>query len=64
MDKIWKAAQKSRHQAFVSMDPEEASSFTNSCGLRGFTRDSVIGRRWYAARDAKEAARRMGDLGV
>jgi len=64
MDKIWKAAQKSRHQAFVSMDPEEASSYTNSCGLWGFTRDSVIGRRWSAVKDAKEAARRMGELGV
>lgn len=64
MDKIWKAAQHSRHQAFVSMDSEEASSHTNSCGLWGFTRDSVIGKRWYATKDAKEAARRMGDPGV
>jgi hypothetical protein len=64
MDKIWKAAQQSRHQAFVSMDPEEASSYTDSCGLWGFTRDSVIGKRWYAMRDPKEAASRMGDLAV
>lgn len=59
MDKIWKAAQQSRHQAFVSMDPEEALSFTNSCSLMGFSRDSVIGKRWYAMKNAKEAAKRM-----
>ena len=56
MDKIWKAAQKSRNQAFVSMDPEEASSFTNSCGLSGFSPESVIGRRWYALRDSRESS--------
>lgn len=28
MEQIWQAAQRSKHQAFVSMDPEEAKSFT------------------------------------
>ena len=46
------------------MDLEEAGSHTNSSGLRGFTCDSVIGRKWYAVRDAKEAARRVGELGI
>jgi hypothetical protein len=59
MDKIWKAAQESRHQAFVSMDPEEASSFTISGELWGFTRDSVLGRRWYAVRDARQEQNRL-----
>lgn len=55
MDEIWQAAQVSRHQAFVSTDPEEASSYTRSSTLGGFTRDSVLGRRWYAVEEAKKA---------
>jgi hypothetical protein len=62
MDKIWKAAQTSDHQAFVSMDPAEAAIRTHSSGWRGFTPDSVLARRWYATRDAK-AAKRMEELG-
>ena len=64
MDKIWKAAQTSDHQAFVSMDPEEVTIRTHSNGRRGFTADSVLARRWYERRDAKEAAKRMEELGV
>ena len=63
MDKIWKAAQTSDHQAFVSMDPEEATIRTRSSGRMGFTPDSVLARRWYATRDAK-AAKRMEELEV
>ncbi|KAH7310300.1 hypothetical protein BKA65DRAFT_165403 [Rhexocercosporidium sp. MPI-PUGE-AT-0058] len=53
MDQIWKVAQESRNQAFVSMDPGE-SFFTLSRRMGGFTRDSVLGKDWYAARDAKQ----------
>jgi len=53
MDKIWKAAQTSDYQAFVSMDPEEAAIRTHSSGWMGFAPDSVFARRWYATRDAK-----------
>ncbi|KAH9211549.1 hypothetical protein DL95DRAFT_510972 [Leptodontidium sp. 2 PMI_412] len=56
MDRIWEAAQKSRNRAFIGMDPEEAtSSITNSNVMRGFSRDSVLGKRWYAMKAASEA---------
>ncbi|KAK0122592.1 hypothetical protein ONS96_009633 [Cadophora gregata f. sp. sojae] len=51
MDQIWKAAQISRNQAFVSMKPEEALTWTGSSSMTGFTPDSVIGKRWYEIRD-------------
>jgi hypothetical protein len=63
MDKIWKAAQTSDYQAFVSMDLEEAAICTHSSGWMGFTPDSVLARRWYTTRDAK-VAKRMEELGV
>ncbi|KAH9213103.1 hypothetical protein DL95DRAFT_447254 [Leptodontidium sp. 2 PMI_412] len=54
MDKIWKMSQGSRNKAFISMDPEEAGmSITNSNLARGFTRESVLGRRWYAMKDLR-----------
>lgn len=56
MDEIWKAAQKSRHGAFVSMDPEEALNWKPTCSMSGFRRDTVIGKRWYAMRDARKEA--------
>lgn len=52
MDEIWKAAQESPHRAFISMDPEEALSRTGSCRMSGFTRDSILGARCYAVKDA------------
>ncbi|KAH6718402.1 hypothetical protein BKA61DRAFT_732685 [Leptodontidium sp. MPI-SDFR-AT-0119] len=56
IDRIWEAAQKSRNRAFIGMDPEEAtSSITNSNVMRGFSRDSVLGKRWYAMKAAREA---------
>lgn len=55
MDEIWQAAQSSRHQAFVSMNPTEYTWRTGSCSMRGFTRDSVLGSRWYELRDARQS---------
>jgi hypothetical protein len=45
MDRIWKVAQTSDHQTFVSMDSEEAAIRTHSSGWMGFTPDSVLARR-------------------
>lgn len=53
MDKIWRAAQQSPNEAFVSMDPGEAFT-TTSNSMQGFTRDSVLGRDWYAVRDSRQ----------
>lgn len=35
MDDIWRAAQVSKHKAFVSLDPELAQGWTNSTHLSG-----------------------------
>ena len=53
IDDIWQAAQISRFNAFVSMRPDEALSRSYSSALRGYTPDSVIGKRWYASRDKR-----------
>lgn len=44
MDEIWKAAQGSRHEAFVSMDPEEAKNWAQSGLISGYEPESVLGR--------------------
>ncbi|KAK0104337.1 hypothetical protein ONS96_005422 [Cadophora gregata f. sp. sojae] len=46
MDEIWEAAQRSRNQAFVSMEAGE-DHFTGSRRMAGFTRDSVLGKDFY-----------------
>ncbi|KAH7372121.1 hypothetical protein BKA64DRAFT_715129 [Cadophora sp. MPI-SDFR-AT-0126] len=53
MDEIWKAGQQSRHQAFVSMDIQEATSWTRSNYMRGFDDDSVLGRSQQAIRNSR-----------
>lgn len=53
MDEIWKAAQASFHQAFVSMDVEEATKWTRSNYMRGFDHDSVLGKSQQAIRAAR-----------
>lgn len=52
MEEIWEASQGSRNQAFVSMKPGE-DNFTGSRRMAGFTRDSVLGKDFYAMQDAK-----------
>ena len=58
MQGIWEASQRSRNQAFVSMKPGE-DHFTGSRRMAGFTRDSVLGKDFYAMQDAK---RNQGDM--
>lgn len=50
----WKAAQVSRQEAFVSMQLEEALSWTHSSSAVGFTPVSVIGEWWYAIKDKRQ----------
>ena len=56
IDEMWKAAQDTRNQAFVSMDPEEASIWTKSNWMSGYYRESVLGRRWYPMKEARDLA--------
>jgi len=51
MDKVWEAAQQSKHQAFVSIDAKEAKSFTWSNDIY-----RMKGSLFYFACDKVEAS--------
>jgi hypothetical protein len=54
MDEIWKASLRSRNQAFVSLDPEEAMNHQPSSVMGGFSPESVLGKRWYSMKAVRE----------